>query len=177
MKRTILEAQLKQIVRIIIVFALILAISCNPAPKQASQTIAGPEHPEWSEKATLYEVNIRQYTPEGTFKAFLPHLDRLKKLGTDILWFMPIYPVGEKTGKGLSAVIIPSVITHPLIRNSGHLKILKRLLMKRIAGGCTYCLTGWPTTQPGIMSGPSNIPNGMIMIRLEISYPRMIGRM
>jgi len=62
----------------------------------SSQTIS----PEWSKKATIYEVNIRQFTPEGTFKAFSSHIPRLKKMGVDILWLMPIHPIGEKNRKG-----------------------------------------------------------------------------
>lgn len=57
-------------------------------------------HPEWSRNAVIYEVNVRQYTPEGTFKAFHEHLPRLKELGVDILWFMPIHPISEKNRKG-----------------------------------------------------------------------------
>lgn len=57
-------------------------------------------HPEWSKNATIYEVNIRQYTKEGTFNAFSEHLPRLKELGVDILWLMPIHPIGEKNRKG-----------------------------------------------------------------------------
>ena len=56
-------------------------------------------HPEWSKNSVLYEVNVRQYTPEGTFKAFEGHLPRLKKLGVDILWLMPINPIGVKNRK------------------------------------------------------------------------------
>ena len=58
------------------------------------------KHPEWSKNATIYEVNIRQYTKEGTFEAFSHHLPRLKALGVDILWLMPIHPIGEKNRKG-----------------------------------------------------------------------------
>ena len=58
------------------------------------------DHPEWSKDAVIYEVNIRQYTPEGTFQAFAEHLPRLKDLGVDILWLMPIHPIGEKNRKG-----------------------------------------------------------------------------
>ena len=54
----------------------------------------------WSRDAVLYEVNIRQYTPEGTLSAFMEHLPRLKELGVDILWLMPIHPIGEKKRKG-----------------------------------------------------------------------------
>jgi glycosidase len=58
------------------------------------------QNPEWSKTATIYEVNVRQYTREGTFRAFATHLPRLKELGVDILWLMPIHPIGEKNRKG-----------------------------------------------------------------------------
>ncbi len=58
------------------------------------------KHPEWSKNATIYEVNIRQFTAEGTFKAFESHLPKLKELGIDIIWLMPINPIGEKNRKG-----------------------------------------------------------------------------
>ncbi len=54
----------------------------------------------WSKNANIYEVNIRQFTPEGTFEAFRQHLPRLKNMGVDILWLMPINPIGEKNRKG-----------------------------------------------------------------------------
>lgn len=57
-------------------------------------------HPEWVYDAAIYEVNTRQFTPEGTFNAFAAHLPRLKELGVDILWLMPIQPIGEKDRKG-----------------------------------------------------------------------------
>ncbi|NWG29307.1 MAG: alpha-glucosidase C-terminal domain-containing protein [Ignavibacteriaceae bacterium] len=56
--------------------------------------------PEWSYDKAIYEVNLRQYTEEGNIKAFEKHLPRLKELGADILWFMPIHPIGEKNRKG-----------------------------------------------------------------------------
>jgi glycosidase len=56
--------------------------------------------PKWSYNNAIYEVNIRQYTEEGTIKAFEKHLPRLKELGADILWLMPIHPIGEKNRKG-----------------------------------------------------------------------------
>ncbi len=58
------------------------------------------KHPEWSDNAVIYEVNVRQFTPEGTFNAFAGHLPRLKDLGVDILWFMPIHPISEVNRKG-----------------------------------------------------------------------------
>ena len=56
--------------------------------------------PEWSYDKAIYEVNIRQYTPEGNFKSFEKHLPQLNELGADILWLMPIHPIGEKNRKG-----------------------------------------------------------------------------
>lgn len=55
---------------------------------------------EWTKDANIYEVNIRQYTEEGTFNAFAKQLPRLKNMGVDILWFMPIHPIGKENGKG-----------------------------------------------------------------------------
>jgi len=57
-------------------------------------------HPAWSFDATIYEVNVRQFTPEGTFKALEEHLPRLQAMGVKILWLMPIHPIGEKNRKG-----------------------------------------------------------------------------
>jgi glycosidase len=56
--------------------------------------------PEWSHDAVIYEVNVRQYTPEGTFDAFSKHLPRLQELGVKVLWFMPIHPISVKNRKG-----------------------------------------------------------------------------
>ena len=57
-------------------------------------------HPEWSKDAILYQINTRQFTPEGTFVAAQRELPRLKELGVDILWLMPIHPIGEENRKG-----------------------------------------------------------------------------
>jgi len=52
-------------------------------------------HPKWSYSANIYEVNLRQYTLEGTFEAFSKNLPRLKDMGVEILWFMPITPISN----------------------------------------------------------------------------------
>jgi glycosidase len=54
----------------------------------------------WSKDAVIYEVNVRQYTPEGTFDAFKEHLPRLKRLGVEILWFMPVFPISQQNRLG-----------------------------------------------------------------------------
>ncbi len=55
---------------------------------------------EWSFRANMYEVNVRQYTNEGTFKAFGQHIPRLKDMGINVLWFMPITPISEAKRQG-----------------------------------------------------------------------------
>lgn len=56
--------------------------------------------PERAKDMAIYEVNVRQYTPEGTFSSFAKHLPRLKTMGVDILWIMPIQPIGKEKRKG-----------------------------------------------------------------------------
>lgn len=58
------------------------------------------KHPCWSRNAVIYEVNLRQFTDEGTLQAFDKELPRLKELGVDLLWFMPVHPISEKNRKG-----------------------------------------------------------------------------
>ena len=57
-------------------------------------------YPAWSKNANMYEVNIRQFTPEGSFAAFESHIPRLKEMGVDILWLMPVYPISHTKKKG-----------------------------------------------------------------------------
>ena len=88
-----------------ILFLFLIVIYQNYFPQKADSRYIPKEyveitHPEWSKNATIYEVNVRQYTPEGTFKAFEKSLPRLKNMGIDIIWLMPIHPIGEKNRKG-----------------------------------------------------------------------------
>jgi glycosidase len=57
-------------------------------------------HPEWSRSATVYQVNQRNMTPEGTFRAAEEHLPRIRDLGIDVVWLMPVNPIGELNRKG-----------------------------------------------------------------------------
>lgn len=56
--------------------------------------------PDWAKQANVYEVNIRQYTKEGTFNAFAKQVGRLKNMGVKIIWFMPINPISKTDRKG-----------------------------------------------------------------------------
>jgi len=69
-------------------------------PDQPDPNLFTVRHPEWAANATIYEVNVRNYTPEGTFAAFEQHLPRLARMGVVILWLMPIHPIGAVGRKG-----------------------------------------------------------------------------
>ena len=92
----------------VLFLASLLFSSCKLTPKEGEEkTVATAEvklidgHPDWIMQGNIYEVNVRQYTPEGTFKAFEQHLDRLKEMGVQTLWFMPITPISVTDRKGL----------------------------------------------------------------------------
>ncbi|PLX24008.1 MAG: alpha-amylase [Marinilabiliales bacterium] len=85
---------------LLLTFVVIQACNQSSSEQVSDVEYKKVEHVDWSKNLSIYEVNIRQYTPEGTFNAFAEHLPRLKELGTDILWIMPIHPIGEKNRKG-----------------------------------------------------------------------------
>ena len=73
-------------------------MTANPyAPRPAVELT----HPEWSRSATIYQINQRHFTPEGTFRAAEAHLPRIRELGIDIVWLMPVHPIGEENRKGV----------------------------------------------------------------------------
>lgn len=73
---------------------LLFSCSANKAPK------TNVRHADWLKDAVLYEVNLRQYTPGSSLREFETHIDRLHQLGVDILWFMPVHPIGVVERKG-----------------------------------------------------------------------------
>ncbi len=84
--------------------ALLLSAPFGGAAGAAGATgtlpASGRTHVAWARQASIYEVNLRQYTPEGTLRAFEAHLPRLAKMGVGILWLMPLQPIGAKNRKG-----------------------------------------------------------------------------
>ena len=102
----------------LLLVALLTVVACRAAKSPANadsagqapgtkESVAGPAttadttlHPAWSRNAVIYEVNVRQFTPEGTFAGLQRHLPRLEALGVDILWLMPVQPIGKKNRKG-----------------------------------------------------------------------------
>lgn len=92
-----------------LVSACVLTTACRETQKTTTDTppstadtlMAGaPAAPEWAKNATIYEVNTRQFSPEGTFKSVEAQLPRLKEMGVDILWMMPVFPISQENKKG-----------------------------------------------------------------------------
>ncbi|WP_310396726.1 alpha-amylase family glycosyl hydrolase [Hymenobacter sp.] len=87
----------------LVVALLLAALFAGPARGQAARPALAPvkvTHPAWVLRGNVYEVNVRQYTPEGTLNAFARHLDRLKAMGVETLWFMPLSPISQVGRKG-----------------------------------------------------------------------------
>jgi glycosidase len=100
MKRKMLTPQIITMILAAMLLGGLLIAGCKETIREKTPPESFVIHPEWSKNAVIYEVNLRQYTPEGTFEAFAAHLPRLKEMGVDILWFMPIHPIGELNRKG-----------------------------------------------------------------------------
>ncbi|MDW3211304.1 MAG: alpha-amylase family glycosyl hydrolase [Reichenbachiella sp.] len=87
-----------QVIAIILLASLSFLFACEPTEQKAVEPVV--TFPERAADMTVYEVNIRQYTPEGTINAFAEHLPRLKELGVEMLWIMPVQPIGKEKRKG-----------------------------------------------------------------------------
>ncbi len=90
----------KFLIVITVLISASIFLGCEPGDRETGVYIEGPQPPEWSVNANIYEVNIRQFSEEGTFNAFTEDIPRLKEMGVKILWLMPIHPIGEKNRKG-----------------------------------------------------------------------------
>ncbi len=81
-------------------FVLLINESCNNQKEKEQETPADTSgHPAWSTQSNIYEVNLRQFSAAGTIMAFEKELPRLKEMGVEILWFMPITPIGVEGRK------------------------------------------------------------------------------
>ena len=87
---------MKKILTFLLLFCCLVA--CKKAAPEGNVTHV--IHPEWAKNAVIYQVNVRQFSDEGTFAAVEAQLDRLAGMGVDILWLMPIHPIGVEGRKG-----------------------------------------------------------------------------
>ena len=120
----------------------------NNNKEDSTVALEKPLVPEWHKNAVIYEVNLRHYTKEGTFKSFEAELPRLKDLGVDILWFMPINPVSKKNSKGTLGspyAVADYYATNP---DYGTMDDFKHLL-KAIHDQGMYCIIDWVPNHSG----------------------------
>ena len=88
--------------KMVIALVAMLVIGCkneNKSTEVATSKEIAKFHSEVEENAVIYEVNIRQYSPEGTFNAFTKDIPQLKELGVKIIWVMPIFPISQTKRK------------------------------------------------------------------------------
>ena len=137
---------------------LFLVISCTTSGDQATNQTSSegthqsdydlPRVPDWHKNACIYEVNLRQFSEEGTFKAFESHIPRLQKMGIDILWFMPIHPVSKEKRKGTLGspyAVGDYYDVNPLF---GTMKDFKNMLAAIHDAGM-YCIIDWVPNHTG----------------------------
>lgn len=89
-------------------------ISCKDDKKDEGKETAqaesiAPVSPEMMESAVIYEANIRQYSPEGTFEAFTKDIPQLKNLGVKVIWLMPVYPISMKNRKATGDLSVEDI--------------------------------------------------------------------
>ena len=91
---------MKKIISLCILqFGFLYSFTQNPQ-LVISKSDSTDGHPAWIMQGNIYEVNVRQYTVEGTLNAFAKHLARLKSMGVQTLWFMPLNPISKVDRKG-----------------------------------------------------------------------------
>ena len=98
----------------LLVCCSVLFLACNEAPKQDNQnqekkSIIKPVSNEVLANSVIYEANIRQYSPEGTFDAFTKDIPQLKQLGVKVIWLMPVYPISMKNRKATGDLSIEDI--------------------------------------------------------------------
>lgn len=79
---------------------MLKSILCASITFLSLSIFAQKNTPEWASNATIYEINVRQFSNKGTFEQVYKQLPRLKAMGVDIIWLMPIHPIGVKNRKG-----------------------------------------------------------------------------
>lgn len=86
---------------LLIIGIAVVAVACRPKELTVKNPLTSSVvHADWTRNMVLYEINVRQFSEEGTFAGVEKALPELKELGVNVLWFMPVYPIGEKNRKG-----------------------------------------------------------------------------
>ena len=91
-----------------------IAAGCKQEVKEVTQSAEAEKPfefglPDWAKSAAIYEVNTRQFSPEGNFKGIETQLERLSEMGIDILWLMPINPISELKRKAEGDLLVSEI--------------------------------------------------------------------
>ncbi|MEM9820795.1 MAG: alpha-amylase family glycosyl hydrolase [Bacteroidota bacterium] len=124
------------------------ATDTTAAANSAADHAADTDLPDWAVNANIYEVNLRQYTPEGTLAAFEKQLPRLKEMGVDILWFMPIHPISQAKRKGSLGSYYAVADYKDVNPEHGNLEEFKAFVNKVHAMGM-YLIIDWVPNHTG----------------------------
>lgn len=135
----------------IVLVALVVLVSCRsqkPAGGQLQQNQMSNTM-DWMKRTNVYEVNVRQYSREGTFNAFAKDLSRLRDMGVETLWFMPITPIAQKGKKGSLGSYYAASDYTAINPEFGNLQDFKNLVKEAHAQGFKVIIdwvanhTGW----------------------------------
>ncbi len=92
--------------KLTVLLAILTIFACKEEKKQTEETavveekaVLKPISASDLETAVIYEANIRQYSPEGTFEEFTKDIPQLKQLGVKVIWLMPVFPISETKRK------------------------------------------------------------------------------
>ena len=99
----------KSVFLMVIISVFLVSVSCNQKNNQDGKQSTHDSLANWLPKSVIYEVNLRHHTPEGTIAAFTKELVHLKELGVNVLWFMPIQPIGEVKRKAKGGVFVQDI--------------------------------------------------------------------
>lgn len=146
----------------------------------------------WRHHTNVYEVNLRQYTKEGTFNAFADHLPRLRKMGVETLWFMPVTPIAAEQMKGTMGSYYACTDYKSVNAEFGTLEDFKQLVAQAHQLGFKVILdwvanhTGWdhvwtkvhPEYYESDESGNFKAASGMDdIIELDFNNPDLVQAM
>ena len=137
--------------KFILISVLIALSACNTGSKTVKKEVKSTYKPISDtvlETATIYEVNIRQYSSKGTFNAFTKDIPQLKKFGVDILWIMPIYPISVKDRKGTLGSYYAIQNYTKVNPNFGSLDDVKKLVKTAHNNGM-YVIFDWVANHTG----------------------------
>ena len=123
-------------------FILFLFFSCG----KKTEKPAGVTHPQWSAGKTIYQLNVRQFSTSGTFKAIELRTIALKDVGAGIISFMPIFPIGEKNRIGTLGSVYSVKDFRTVNHEFGTMEAFKSLVNKIHQMGM-YVILNWPASQ------------------------------